>query len=151
MRYAGAIAILGLCVPSAGAGDGKAGLDGLQGRWRVTSIVAGGQAVGPAKGAPTSLVIKDRKATFFADAEAIMAFKDLALPADQAKGPKAIDLIRDERSVLPCLCDVSGDEFKLAMPMIPEDRKPGELLPRPDSLDSKDKPVMVFTMKRLKD
>lgn len=36
------------------------------------------------------------------------------------------------------------------MPMVPEDPKPGELLPRPESFDSKDKPVLVLHAKRQK-
>jgi hypothetical protein len=145
-----ALALISLSSLPADAQDGKEKLAKLEGRWRVISAVAGGMPIAD-RSAPTSLVIKDGKATFFAEEKAIPTFRDLTLRPDTARESKAIDFIRDGKLMLPCLCDAAGDDLKFAMPMIPERREPGDVIPRPESFDSKDKPVIVFTMKRIKD
>jgi hypothetical protein len=77
-------------------------------------------------------------------------FKDLRLVVDPTKTPKAIDLVRGDKESLPCIYERTADGFKLAMPMVPRDHKPGDLLPRPTSFETKDRMVMVLTAKRSK-
>ena len=77
-------------------------------------------------------------------------FKDLKLQVDAKQKPNAVDLVRGEKERLPCIFEVTADELKLAMPLVPKERKPGEELQRPESFDSKDKPVMVLLAKRSK-
>jgi len=148
------IAILAAClVVMAGVAaddDGKADMRKLEGTWEVVSIEAGGKKVDAGKGAPERVVIKDGKATFFAEGKEMPTFKDLKLELDAKKKPRAVDLVRGEKESLPCIYEVTAESLKLAMPLVPRDRKPGEALPRPESFDTKDKPVMVLTAKRAK-
>jgi uncharacterized protein (TIGR03067 family) len=150
MKLLIALALVGLSSTQAVAQDGKERLAKLEGRWRVTSFIAGGMPITD-KSAPSSLIVKDGKATFFAEEKEIPPFRNLTLRLGPAREAKAIDLIRDAKSVLPCLYDSTGDDLRIAMPMIPEHPEPGYVIPRPASFDSKDKPVLVFIMKRIKD
>lgn len=144
------LVILGLYTAHAVAQDAKEKLATLEGRWTVTSLVAGGQPISD-KYRPTKLIIKGGKATFFAEGKEMPNFRDLTLRPHTAKNSNAIDIFRDENSFLPCLYDLADDNFKLAIPLIPENADPGFVLPRPESFESKDKPVIVFTMKKAKD
>jgi uncharacterized protein (TIGR03067 family) len=103
-----------------------------------------------AKEAPDKAVIKAGKATFFSQGKELPTFKDLKMEIDPKKKPKVLDLVRDEKESLPCIYELKEGEWKLAMPLVPKERKPGEQLPRPESFDTKDKPVMVLIAKRSK-
>jgi uncharacterized protein (TIGR03067 family) len=143
---AGFIVSLGLAVDE----DSKADLRKLEGTWEVVSFEVGGKKVDPGKGAPEKAVIKDGKATFFAGGKEIPTFRNLKLELDPKKKPKEVNLVRGERERLPCIYEVTEEELKLAMPLVPKERKPGEELSRPESFDSKDKPVVILTAKRSK-
>lgn len=147
------LAVFGLCTSQVDAQDAKDKLAALEGRWNVTSLVVGGQPFPDKdKNRPTKLLIKGGKATFFADGEEMPNFRDLTLRPHPAPNANAIDIVRDDHSFLPCLFDLAGDDFKLAIPLIPpENAEPGFVLPKPESFDSKDKPVLVFTMTKAKD
>jgi uncharacterized protein (TIGR03067 family) len=138
-------------VTIAGDDKAKADLQKLEGSWDFVSIViAGEKKDGAGAGGLEKAVIKGNKMTFFAGGKEIGNFKDLELRLDPKKTPRAADLLREGRETLPCIYEVSDDTFKLAMPLVPTNRKPGEALPRPESFDSAGKPVMVLTAKRAK-
>lgn len=118
--------------------DPRAELKKLEGTWEIVSIEAGGKKLDAGKGAPDRLVVKDGVATFSAGGMEIPTFKDLKLQLDPTKKPMAADLVRGGKESLPCIYEVTDAGLKLAMPMVPRDRKPGETLPRPESFDSKD-------------
>lgn len=130
--------------------DTKADLRALEGAWEIVGIEAGGRKLEGGKGAPEKAVVKDGKATFFSQGKEMSTFKDLKLMIDAKKQPKAVDLVRGDKESLPCIYEITADGFRLAMPLIPRERKPEEPLPRPESFDTKDKPVMVLTAKRSK-
>jgi hypothetical protein len=58
--------------------------------------------------------------------------------------------VRGEKESLPCIYALKEEELKLAMPFVPKGRNSGERLLRPESFETKDKPVMVLTAKRRK-
>lgn len=150
MKWSTAVLVAGLIV-SVGPGaddDRKNEMQKLEGTWKIVSIEMAGKKVDPGKGAPEQAVIKDGKATFFTGGKEIPTFKDLKLELDPTKKPKSLDLVRGEKESLPCIYEVTADELKVAMPLVPKERKPGEALPRPESFDLKDKPFMVLTAKR---
>jgi hypothetical protein len=102
------------------------------------------------KGAPEKAVVKGDKVTFFSGGKEMATFRDIKLQLSPKKKPKELNFIRGGGEGLPCIYEVSETQWKLALPLVPEKRKPGEKLMRPASFDSKDKPVMVFVMKRKK-
>ena len=122
----------------------------LEGTWNVASIEAGGRKMEAAGGAPEKAVIKDGKVTFFSQGKEMSTFKNLKLQVDAKKKPKALDLVRNANETLPCIYELTQDEWKIAMPLVPKDKKPDELLPRPESFDTSNQPVMVLTAKRVK-
>jgi hypothetical protein len=77
-------------------------------------------------------------------------FKNLQLDLGPRKVPRAVDLVRGDKESLPCIYELKDDELKLAMPLVPRDRKPEEPLARPASFDTKDKPVLVLIARRSK-
>jgi uncharacterized protein (TIGR03067 family) len=148
------LVLLAACVlPAAARPDekaAKADLAKLEGTWEVTGAdVAGKKSDAKAFGVE-KLVVKDGKLTLFSGGKELRVYQ---LTLDPAKTPKATDLVRDRdgaKEQLPCIYQLDGDEFKLGMPLVPKDRKPGEALPRPESFETKDKPVLVLTAKRAK-
>ncbi len=128
--------------------ENKADLKKLEGTWDVVSMEIAGKKFEAGKGAPDKLVVKDGKMTLFADGKEVSTFKDIKLDVDARKKPKAVELVREGKETLPGIYEVTDDEVKLAMPLVPKDRKPGEALPRPESFETKDKPVMVIIAKR---
>jgi uncharacterized protein (TIGR03067 family) len=130
--------------------DNKAEMQKLEGTWKIVSFEVEGRKVDPGKGAPEKAVIKSGKATLFAGGKEIPTFRDLKLELDPKKKPKAVDLVRGEKESLPCIYEVTAKELKLAMPLIPDKKKPTDKLSRPESFESKDKPIMIMTAKRAK-
>jgi uncharacterized protein (TIGR03067 family) len=146
------VLVAALVVAAVAAADDATSTDlqALEGAWDIVSIEADGMKVDAGKGAPEKAVIKDGKATFFSQGKPIPTFKDLKLRIDATKKPRAVDLLRGDEESLPCIYEVTADELKLAMPLVPKERKPGEALQRPESFDTKDKPVTVLLAKRSK-
>jgi uncharacterized protein (TIGR03067 family) len=130
--------------------DSETDLRKLEGTWEIVSIEAGGKKVDAGKGAPEKAVIKHGKATFFAAGKEMPTFKDLKLELDTKRKPKAVDLVRGEKEVLPCIYELTADVLKLAMPLVPAEKKAGESLSRPKSFDSKGEPFLVLSAKQRK-
>jgi uncharacterized protein (TIGR03067 family) len=131
--------------------ENKTDMKKLEGAWDVVFMDVAGKKFEPGKDAPGKLVIKDGKMTLFAEGKEVNTFKDLKLELDAKKKPKAVDLVREGKDTLPCIYEVTAEEMKIAMPLVPKERKPGELLPRPESFETKDKPIMVISAKRGKE
>ena len=131
--------------------DAKADLAKLDGSWEIVAIEAGGMKMDARKGAPEKAVVREGKATFFTDGKEIPTFKDMRLDLDPKKTPRSVDLVRNEKEKSPCIYEIKGGRMgKSPCPWVPKEGKTGEKLPRPESFDSKDKPVMVMTLKRAK-
>jgi uncharacterized protein (TIGR03067 family) len=119
----------------------------MEGAWEVTSLEAIGRKAPPGEG-PERFVVREGRATFFAKGQEMPTFRQLRLDFGASKTPKAVDLVRGEGDFLPCIYELKGDELKLATPLVPPNRKPGEPLVRPSSFDTKDKPVALMVAKR---
>jgi uncharacterized protein (TIGR03067 family) len=152
MRQPIAVLVAGFVVSAVTAAedDTKAELKRFEGSWEVVSIEASLMKTAPGKGAPQKAIIKDGKATFFAQGKELPTFKDLTLAIDPKKKPKVLDFIRGGNECLPCIYELTDQELKLAMPLVPKERKPGDRLPRPESFDTTGKPFLVLIMKRSK-
>jgi uncharacterized protein (TIGR03067 family) len=148
-------AALCLWAGSAVCADEAADMKLLTGAWEVTSLEAFGQRVPVGQpGAPDKVVFKDGNATFFAQGKGMEKNIDLRVGLDASKNPKIMDFVRSTKvgkESLPCLYEVSAEQLRLAMPMVPADKRPEDPLARPESFDTKGKPVVVLTAKRMKE
>lgn len=144
-----AVVILSAWPALAAADDREDELAKLAGNWKVVRLEVGGMAIEPPPGAPQQLRVEKAMATFYADGRPIETFKDLRLVLDPKQKPKHVDLLRGEKETLPAIYEIDGDRFRLAMPLIPEERRPGSKLPRPKSFDSKTEAVVVLTAERV--
>jgi uncharacterized protein (TIGR03067 family) len=135
------------------AGDAaKDDLKMLQGTWKVEAVSVGGKDVPPAKAGMEGLVIKGEQVTIRFGGKDV---KSMKFKIDPTKKPKALDLriTRGEESVdWKCIYAVKGDELKICMPLA---RKKGDNTAgakdtneRPDTFDTKDRPLMLITAKR---
>jgi uncharacterized protein (TIGR03067 family) len=152
MKWISGILAIGLLVSVARPADdeNKADLKKLEGSWDVQFMDVAGKKVEGGKGGPEKLVVKDGKLTLYADGKEVATFKDIKLDVDAKKQPKTVEMVREGKETLPGIYEVSDEELKIAMPLVPKERKPGELLPRPESFETKDKPIMVIAAKRAK-
>jgi uncharacterized protein (TIGR03067 family) len=144
------VVVLAGVFASAADDASSADLKALEGTWEVVGIEAGGMKFEPGKGGPEKAVVKGDTVDFFVQGIAMPNFNNIKLKLDATKKPKAVDLLRKDKEALPCIYEVTADGWKLAMPLVPKDRKADEKLERPTSFDTKDKPVMVLTAKRSK-
>src|SRR5438105_15748387 len=149
MKWPIAILVAGLVIPAGVAADdaAKATLAKFEGTWDVVSTEANGMKLPVGQGGPEKAVVKGGVTTFFTNGKAMGTFKDLKLELDPKK-PGAVDFIRGENERLPCLYELTDDQLKLAMPLVPVQPKNEEVLSRPESFETKGKPVIVLTMKR---
>jgi uncharacterized protein (TIGR03067 family) len=120
----------------------------LEGTWKVAQLEAHGNQVTPTPGMPDQIVFRGDKATFLAQGRELPRFGNMLMMTD-VRVPQSLTFIRDNLELLPCLFEVIDDELKLAMPMVPTPRG-REVLTRPESFDSIDKPVAIMTLKRIK-
>ena len=143
------VAVIGCIALTSGtaAEEPSTELKDLEGTWKVTAIEAMGREAPVGGGTPEKLVIADGEATFFAEGKEMPTFRDLVLETN-AQNPTWINLIRGPREVLPCIYQLRGDELKIAMPLVPVPRQPGQELMRPGSFDTRGKRAMVLTAKR---
>ncbi|WP_020472757.1 TIGR03067 domain-containing protein [Zavarzinella formosa] len=153
MKRVIAIFVAVIIIPAgiAAEDESKADLRKMEGTWEIVAFEMSGKKMDAGKGSLEKIVIKDGKMTLFAAGMEIPTFKGLKLELNTTLKPKAADMLRGEKETLPCIYELTVNELKLAMPLVPKDRKPGEKLPRPESFDSKDKPFMVLTAKRGKE
>jgi uncharacterized protein (TIGR03067 family) len=134
----------------ANAGSEKADRAKMEGTWEIVALDIAGKQTPAGPDSLDRIVIKGAKATFFAGKKELPTFKDIDLRLDPAKKPRAVDFVRAGRETLPCLYEVTDDTLKFVIPLVPTKRKPGDELPRPQSFETRDRPVMLVTAKRSK-
>lgn len=112
----------------------------LQGTWKVISFEVGGMDQ-TAKG-PKEILIKDDELQGLAP--------NVKFRVDPAKKPKTLDLIDkgDAKKIFPLIYELKGDELRIVIPLVPAGK--GEAPKRPDSFETKDKPLALITAKRAK-
>jgi uncharacterized protein (TIGR03067 family) len=118
----------------------KKELKRLQGTWKVIRFEAGGKDE-TAKG-PKKIVIKGDELQGLAP--------NVKFRIDPAKKPKTLDLIdkSDPKRIFPLIYELKDDELKIVIPLVPAGK--GEAPKRPDSFETKDKPLALITAKREK-
>jgi len=112
----------------------------LQGTWKVVSFEASGTDQ-TAKG-PKEIVIKGDELRGLAP--------NVSFRIDPAKKPKTLDLIDkgDSKKIFPLIYELKDDELKIVFPLVQASK--GEQPKRPDSFQTKDKPLALLTAKREK-
>jgi uncharacterized protein (TIGR03067 family) len=118
----------------------KKELKKLQGTWKVIRFEAGGKDE-TAKG-PKEIVIKGDELRGLAP--------NVKFRIDPAKKPKTLDLIDkgDPKRIFPLIYELKDDELKIVIPLVRAGK--GEAPKRPDSFETKDKPLALITAKREK-
>jgi uncharacterized protein (TIGR03067 family) len=112
----------------------------LQGTWKVVGFeVAGKDQI--AKG-PKQIVIKGDELQGLAP--------NVKFRIDPSKKPRALDLIDkgDSKKVFPLIYELKDDELRIAFSLVRAGA--GEAPKRPDSFQTKDKPLALITAKREK-
>ena len=112
----------------------------LQGTWKVIRFEAGGKDE-TAKG-PKQIVIKGDELQGLAP--------NVKFRIDPAKKPKTLDLIDkdDAKKIFPLIYELKDDQLKIVIPLVPAGK--GKAPKRPDSFETKDRPLALITAKREK-
>src|SRR5262249_41080173 len=112
----------------------------LQGTWTVIKFEAGGK----------DLTDKGPKEIVFKDDEFQGLAPNVKFRVDPATKPKALDLIDkgDAKKIFPLIYELKDDELRIVIPLVPAGK--GEAPKRPDSFETKDKPLALITAKRAK-
>jgi uncharacterized protein (TIGR03067 family) len=118
----------------------------MAGTWQVVSGEADGMPFAGGRVGPERAVIQGDKLTFSGGGK---TYPTVTLKLDPTRKPCHMDMVR-ATDTLSCLYELAEGSLKLAMPLTPRDRKPGEALSRPASFETKDKPVMVLLLKPAK-
>jgi uncharacterized protein (TIGR03067 family) len=116
----------------------------LEGTWKVVSGEAGGMKVEDEK-LLKEIVFQGDKLTLKQD----KGGQEGTFRVDPSQKPKALDFIvtRDGKDLtIPLIYSLDGDELKVVIPLV----EPGKLkdVKRPDSFETKDKPLILLTAKR---
>ncbi len=125
----------------------------LEGSWKVVAIELQGRSQPIVPGMPDAIEVTDGVFTALSAEREIGPFAQLSMIINSASSPKELDLARksnvtDRLESLPCIYSLSGDSWKIAMPMLPAGKAPSDPLPRPESLDSSTGPFMVMIAER---
>lgn len=143
--FAALVTGLSLCALHAAEED-KAALEALSGVWDVVAIQVGGRTVDVGNGSPDKIVIKSGKITIWAQDKPFAIFKDGAIELGPKKNPRAIDVVLAQGTRIPAIYELKDKELKLAIPRAPD--KPDEPLMRPESFDTKGRPVVLLITRR---
>jgi uncharacterized protein (TIGR03067 family) len=142
--------VLALAAPLlAFADDAKDEMKKLEGAWKVATAEIDGNPFDGKQFGMNGLVIANGKLNFQNDGKTIMAF---TFTVDPSKKPTAMDWVKDKESMtLPTIYLLEGDALKLCMPLLPKKGSGDKIeIKRPESFDTKGKPVMTMMLKREK-
>jgi uncharacterized protein (TIGR03067 family) len=128
---------------------GKEEAKKLEGAWDIISGVVAGKKVPPAVLPVTQLIIKGDQLRLKLKEPGITEW---TFKVDPAKKPKEIDLTpKGAKRALPCIYSLEGTELRLCMPLPPaKGEEKGLSVKRPDSFDTKGKPVLLLVAVRAK-
>jgi uncharacterized protein (TIGR03067 family) len=121
----------------------------LQGKWKVMSIVAAGNDQKLGKDDEGFIVINENSLAFTdknGKEEMKATFK--INPTTKLKSMDWATKRGDMPIDIPLIYSLEGDDLKIVMPLVEKGK--GETPKRPDTFDTKDKPLMLFTLKRVK-
>jgi uncharacterized protein (TIGR03067 family) len=122
-------------------------LNALQGEWTLVALEAGGKKLGEGQG--EIMVIKDDTLIMKnKDGSENMKAKFTIDPTGKIKSMDWATKRGDMPIDIPLIYSLEGDDLKIVMPLVEKGK--GETPKRPETFDTKDKPLMLFTLKRLK-
>jgi uncharacterized protein (TIGR03067 family) len=114
----------------------------LKGKWQVISIEADGKP----------LKEQDKMPTFDFTGDKMTGFgPEMTFTIDPTKKPKQITLkakVGERDITINSIYAIEGDELKFMIPLVEKGKGPENK--RPESFETKGKPVMLFTAKRQK-
>lgn len=119
--------------------------DALQGTWTVISAEANGKVLKPKDLGIEQIVVEKKRITLSMQGKSVLVCQ---FTVDPASKPKAKDWIVAKKGMLPVIYAIEKNELKICFPLIPKEKKQNELLERPKSLDTKDKPFGLITAKK---
>lgn len=129
--------------------DAKDEMKKLEGTWTVTAAEIGGEKADVAKIGIDAVAIKDGRMALSSQGKEVVSYP---IRIDPSKKPKHMDWTNEQqKSTLPTIYALEGDELRLCFPML---RKKGSKEPldikRPENFDTKGKAIMALTAKRAK-
>lgn len=140
--------LLGLAVPLLAADQVADELKKIEGNWDVVEFEFAGKKVDSQAGAPDKASVKNGVIDFSLKGQVIPHFSGLQITIREVEGKRLLNLTRNGNETLPCLYELNEPGLKIAMPLVSTAKKPADSLARPDSFETKDKPVVVMTLKR---
>lgn len=133
--------------------DGELAVDLLNGNWKVDTIEFRGQSQRPQPGMPETIEISDGVFNADSGGTPIKTFSQMRIEINVGAEHNELELVREKDGQvdsLPCIFKLSEEKLQIAMPMIPSNKTPGQVLPRPVSFDTNTAPFMVLTATRLR-
>lgn len=140
--------VLCLAAPLLAADQFAAELKKFEGNWGVVEFEFAGKKVDSQTGAPEKATVKNGVIDFSLKGQVIPHFSGLLITIREVEGKRLLNLTRNGNETLPCLYEFNEPSLKIAMPMVSTVKKAADPLARPDSFETKDKPVVVMTLKR---
>jgi uncharacterized protein (TIGR03067 family) len=130
-----------------GAKAAKEEMAKLQGTWKVVTAQMAGKDFPDFK--KLQLVINRDTMVLKASG---MDVKSWTFTVDPSRKPKAMDWIMGEEKVpLPAIYSLEGDDLRICFPLLPtKGQKTKVKITRPESFETKDKPIGLFILKREK-
>jgi uncharacterized protein (TIGR03067 family) len=122
-------------------------LKALQGEWKLVKAEAGGKQIFGEK-EKVVVVIKDDLLTMTSNGAEDMKAKFKIDPATKLKSMDWATKRGDMPIDVPLIYSLEGDDLKIVMPLVEKGK--GETPKRPETFDTKDKPLMLFILKRVK-
>ena len=152
MLLASAGVLLGLGVLSAGNAQpgtkaAKEEMARLQGTWKVVAAEMAGKDFPDFK--KLQLVINRDTMALKASGMEVKSWK---FTVDPSRKPKTMDwLMGEEKAPVPAIYSLEGDDLRICFALLPKKGQKTEFkLTRPESFETKDKPLGLFVLKREK-
>ena len=123
------------------------GLDDLQGGWRINSVSMWGVNVKSDKEMPQNLFFENDVMIVDSGEEEPGDRSRMTIEIIEAQ-PVQINFMREKdgkQEVLPGIIERADGILKIALPAVPAEPQPGEVLSRPISFDDTESPFLLFT------
>ncbi len=140
--------LLCLATPLLAADESAEELKKFEGNWDVIDFDFAGKKVDSQKGAPDKATVKNGVIDFSLNGQVIPHFSGLQIAIREVEGKRLLNLTRKGNETLPCLYELDEQGLKIAMPLVSQAEKNEARLARPESFETKDKPVVVMKLKR---
>lgn len=126
------------------------GIADLQGEWTVEAAQIGKRQFPIAAGMPQRLLFNDNILAVDAGEKKQDEFSKLKIELVGGH-PVQVNFVRNRKGneeVLPGILEITDGKLRVALPLVPVQRKAGEILARPSSFDDRKVPFMLITSSR---